>query len=434
MLRVFWTRRKKIMMISPIVNSGFRRVIILLFLLLAAGSAYAQNGQERKRKDAEKRMNEIVVDRQKIVVDKDLLDVYARMMRYQTAWQDLYNEAHFNETTPADYLTIAISNVNTGDLKELAGYLKAIRQPSQDILAVNREILCGSGDDEKCEMSYEVSWTTEKASKLKFKIPNTGNVDHYLTYDITVEYKGKSATHSGVIVHYRNKNAGFMIYDGIIPQIDELVLDRIPLMVEKRQNRGNKEPKIKKLPAVKVWSHTPIEEPPIGWLPGDEEELTGGGMMAIMSTTQTLTPCTPTLSGPSSVIRGQQATFTITGLTGSPTISNWKFTGNQPIGGVVNRSTNTTAITWSGVMVATGTVSVTVNGQSYSTSITVNPRNNFAFTAVSAVEKANCSEPGLCVPVTPLASGDLRIGEFNIDLSYSFNTLTVNDNGPNQGY
>lgn len=418
-----------------LVNSGFRKIVVAVCLLLSAGYTYAQNGQERKRKDAEKRMGEIVFDRQKIVVDKELLDVYVRIMRYQTAWQDIYNEAHYNETKLDDYLTIAVNDMNEGNLKDLAGYLKAIREPSKDVISVNREMMCGRGDDAECSMSYEVNWTTEKASKLKFNIPNTGNVDHYITYNITVEYKEKSVTHAGVIVNYKTKNAGFMIFDGIFPQIDELVLDRMPLMAERRQNRGNGN-NVKKLPAVKVWSQTPKEdEYPIGWLPGDEEELSGGGMGIIMMS-QTLTPCcAPTLTGPSTVTRGQSATFSLSGLDSSCLISNWKFTGSS--GGVVNRTTNTTDATWSGMMVTSGTVSVTVSGQIYSTSITVNPRNNFTFTAVNAEQITNCTNlvefPGLCLPVTPLQNGDAT-GMYQLKLPYSFTTLMVNDSGPNHGY
>lgn len=77
---------------------------IIICVFLAMGSAYAQNGHEKKRKDTDKYLKNAVIDRQNIVVDSDLLDVYVRIMRYQTAWQDLYNKAHGDETTPDDYL------------------------------------------------------------------------------------------------------------------------------------------------------------------------------------------------------------------------------------------------------------------------------------------------------------------------------------------
>jgi hypothetical protein len=101
-------------------NSGFGKIAIVLCLFLTANPVYAQNEQERQRKDAEKYLIISQVDRQSVVVDKDLLDVYVRIMRYQTAWQDMFNKTNNNETTPDDYLTIAIQNVNTGNLKLLS--------------------------------------------------------------------------------------------------------------------------------------------------------------------------------------------------------------------------------------------------------------------------------------------------------------------------
>jgi len=263
--------------------------IVILCVLLASGSAYAQNnGQgERKRKDAKTRQNNVGVIRQSIVVDKDLLDVYARMMRYQTAWQDMVNWMYGYETMPDDYLTIAVRNVEEGDLKNLSNYLKMIKQPSKEILAIHRQTRCDGTARDECELAYDVSWSTEKASKLKFNMPNTGNVDKYIMYDITVEYQGKSVTHGGVAVHYRNKNAGFMIYDGIIPQIDDLILDKQPLMVEQRRmSRIFTDPqreKVKELPPAKVWSITPEEENPIGWLPDDDVEWGDVPIMMMMA-------------------------------------------------------------------------------------------------------------------------------------------------------
>ena len=187
--------------------------------------------------------------------------------------------------------------MKVGNLKDLAGYLKTIRQPSQDILAVNRETMCGKAGEFDCEMSYEVRWAKESAKDgLKFNIPNTGNVDEYITYDITIEYKGKSVTHSGVILHYKTKNAGFLIYDGIIPQIDALVLDRMPLMIENpRRVRAfsgtQSKAKVKELKSARVWSATQEDDEIIGWLPGDEIDYDDFGEMSIMMSAALAADC-----------------------------------------------------------------------------------------------------------------------------------------------
>jgi len=56
---------------------------------------------------------------------------------------------------------------------------------------------------------------------------------------------------------------------------------------------------VKKLPAAKVWSITPIEEEyPIGWLTGDMEELSCGGcVMPPVMLSRSLIPCPPVFTG-----------------------------------------------------------------------------------------------------------------------------------------
>ena len=99
-------------------NSVAIKAVIILCLFLPVFAAYAQDGEARKRKDSVK-LEDILVNRKPVVRDSDLLDAYTRIMRYQTAWQDIYNEAYDNETTPDDYLTIAVRNmaVNTVRLR-----------------------------------------------------------------------------------------------------------------------------------------------------------------------------------------------------------------------------------------------------------------------------------------------------------------------------
>ena len=196
----------------------------------------------------------------------------------------------------------------------MQNYLKRIKQPAGDVLTIDRQTRCGVAAFDECELAYETRWAKEGAQYgLKFNIPNTGDVDHYITYDVTVEYGGKSVTHGGVIVHYRNKNAGFMIYDGIIPQIDELILDRLSLMADNRRMVrafGDTRPKakVRELPAVKVWSITPEEEEIIGWLPADDLELEDEWPMIVMTQS---TCCVPTSE---TTISTQNTLLTVNGI------------------------------------------------------------------------------------------------------------------------
>ncbi len=145
----------------------------------------------------------------------------------------------------------------------------------------------------------------------------------------------------------------------------------------------------------------------------------------------------PTLSGPSSVTRGDSATFTIQNASSQAQISGWQFTDGT---NTVTRTTGTASTSWSGVMVTSGTVSVTVTagGRPFplSKTTTVNARSGLAFAAVSPTKVANGSDNGdggtITTPNPPVSGGHL--GEFYLRQKFSVQTTAVNDSGPNQGF
>jgi hypothetical protein len=143
------------------------------------------------------------------------------------------------------------------------------------------------------------------------------------------------------------------------------------------------------------------------------------------------------LSCTSSVARGGTATCTASGPAGS-TFSNWKFadnSGNPPVNG------SGTSNKWSGAMVTSGTVSVTVatgDGNSPQTAqITVSNRTGFGFTAVNPAQVSaislTCYDGTTEVLPSPPSAGSAE-GFSCADLAYSFNFATVSDGGPNNGY
>ncbi len=142
----------------------------------------------------------------------------------------------------------------------------------------------------------------------------------------------------------------------------------------------------------------------------------------------------PALGCTASVTRGGTATCTVT-PTGV-TVTAWQFKDGG--GNIVKRAQNVGSLTWSGVMVASGTVSATVSGISspLTWSIAVSNRTNFAFTAVSPSPEDDPFSSDGCsinVPSPPQQSGD-AVGKFCLAQYFSLNTATVNDNGPNNGY
>ena len=149
-------------------------------------------------------------------------------------------------------------------------------------------------------------------------------------------------------------------------------------------------------------------------------------------------PCnkTPTLNGPNSVNRGSSANFTIGNLCNTARVHDWSFSDGA---NTVNRGAST-ATSWSGTMVTSGTVQVTVEQggrtHSLSKSITVNARNNFAFTAVTPTQVTNgfnCQENGTLSLPTPPSNGS-ALGKTCLIQRANWNDATISDNGPNNNY
>lgn len=138
----------------------------------------------------------------------------------------------------------------------------------------------------------------------------------------------------------------------------------------------------------------------------------------------------------SSVTRAGTATCTVTPSSGV-TVSGWQFKDGS--GNTV--TTNSTSLTWSGKMVASGTVSVTATASGAATplsaSITVNNRTGFAFTAVNPTQlntnSITCYNGQTWTLHSPPNGGSL--GASCADLTFSFDTAPpITDNGPNNGY
>ncbi len=139
-----------------------------------------------------------------------------------------------------------------------------------------------------------------------------------------------------------------------------------------------------------------------------------------------------------SVTRGGTATCNVTGPTGT-TVSSWTFSDGT---NTVTRSTNRTSLSWSGVMVTSGTVSVniSVSGATMlaSAGITVNPRTSWAFTAANPVQltgtnSITCYNGDSATLVSPPNATSVK-GASCPDQAFSYVDSAVSDGGPNNGY
>jgi hypothetical protein len=138
----------------------------------------------------------------------------------------------------------------------------------------------------------------------------------------------------------------------------------------------------------------------------------------------------------SSATRGSSTTCSVTNAPTGATFSNWSFkdSNNNTV------TSNTTNSSWAGKMVTGGTISVKVTASSglttLSASVTVTNRSGFAFAAVTATSEPNGFSTAACgtLSVASPPQPGLELGLFCLQQVYSFNSQSINDGGPNQGY
>lgn len=140
----------------------------------------------------------------------------------------------------------------------------------------------------------------------------------------------------------------------------------------------------------------------------------------------------PTLNcSPSTVTRGANVTCQLSGVVAGR-VTGWQFSGSA-----LTINGPSAAISWSGPMVASGTVAATFNGaQAASASVTVANRSNFAFTAASPAKRSVGYDCGdgivLSIDSEPTGGGNDTIGRYCLVQQYSFTTAAVST-GPNAG-
>jgi hypothetical protein len=159
----------------------------------------------------------------------------------------------------------------------------------------------------------------------------------------------------------------------------------------------------------------------------------GTGSVAQVRAAATVTPLVFSCTG--TVERGSAVTCTITGASAS-SVSGWKFTGG---GAVVNGPNGTTS--WSGTIVASGTVTVNVAGYfgPLAQTITVTPRNWHTQPANPVqVPNGQLVVAGvtitLPVPPVPGPNSSSNTGVSGFRLAYAgFNSTSI-QSGPNAGF
>jgi hypothetical protein len=148
------------------------------------------------------------------------------------------------------------------------------------------------------------------------------------------------------------------------------------------------------------------------------------------------TPDATLTCSPSTLVRGSTITCTASSTVGTPAFSNWQFQDGQN----TTVSSSGTGSTWSGIMVKSGTVKVTVTvggvAMVRTRAVTVNPRSNWAFSAAAAAPRDagyTCGG-GRVLSFGSPPSANEEIGKYCVNLPYSYMLANPISGGPNSGY
>ena len=214
--------------------------------------------------------------------EKLVRDVYARLMRYQSAAVDELLGQTGKSGAPSDYLTIELRNIRSGDIAEVLDRpLSELASTPADAVVNLQQIHLGNRNG-VTHAYYEAAWAKPTANSKRSPatvrdVPGVERFDRYTSYQVTVSLQGKETTYRALAVHQLQKSGrpeGVQIFDNVVRNMNTVYGDQSPrvrspwsqyvrtslyvaVTATIKEARENGRPLI---PA----------DAPIGYLPGDE--------------------------------------------------------------------------------------------------------------------------------------------------------------------
>jgi hypothetical protein len=143
--------------------------------------------------------------------EKLVRDVYARLMRYQSAAQDELSARKGQSSKPQDYLTIELRDISSGPIEQLSDHpLSELVTPrSGAFIAIKPDHLSNGGP---AHAYYQADWAqTSPAGKAAD--PTVGavlrdrgaSVNRYTSYEVTVRLRGQNRTYRAMAIYQFDK-------------------------------------------------------------------------------------------------------------------------------------------------------------------------------------------------------------------------------------
>jgi hypothetical protein len=299
--------------------------------------------------------------------EKQVRDVYARLMRYHTAAKDALAAAGGIPPKPESYVVFELRAIHSGPIEEISGREmgELVTSPGGDAMKVTPHHLAyGSGPR---HAYYDVEWDAAAAQAgideqvtlegmLNRVADKYRDVTRYTSYEVTVKLAGKQRTYRALALHRSliglSGTPDTEIFDNVTPEMNAVLADESPRVIAPwdRYTKSGLYLAVARSIAKTEKAARPLipAGAPIGYLPGDNvrpaEGRAGLGIAAACAKSVTVT-------GTNFVDDGSSGNFTVAVSGGTATSYQWTYAVDPPTGAGNNPGLNFT----SPATVSTGT-------------------------------------------------------------------------------
>jgi hypothetical protein len=213
--------------------------------------------------------------------EKLVRDVYARLMRYQSAGVDEESARSGNATLSDDYISFEVRMMRSGDISEIAAQplSELVTLPEDGVLTLTRVSL---GEKEVPHAYYDATWGAQSAKVADESVSTLSSksgFDRYTRYRVKVRLQGKSSSYLALVLYQSAKEssgrpARVQIIDYVTSDMNEVYADESPRV----RSPWDKYVKTSLYQAVARTIKETREsgkallpaDAPIGYLPGDD--------------------------------------------------------------------------------------------------------------------------------------------------------------------
>jgi hypothetical protein len=247
--------------------------------------------------------------------EKLVRDVYARLMRYQTASRDELSASGGIANKPEDYLTFELRDIHTGRVEEISGKALAELVTSHSGATINiKPAYLHTGYGPR-HASYQAEWAAAPADDKNSDHTTVGEMlrgerfagfDRYASYEVTVRLGGRERSYRAVALYQFEKGPDsptrVEILDHVTSEMNTVFEERAPRVRspwEKYVKSSLYRAVVREIEEAKKAGRPLIEvSAPVGYLPGDNAAPTAADQQEM---TAAAACAGPTISGPRNV-------------------------------------------------------------------------------------------------------------------------------------